>query len=363
MINKFIVVFFALSMSFATSAERKLLALDKIKEFYNIGKTGLFYTPEIKRKDCNIIGMLFENSLKSSTEQDISQILKDYQTDDERAFWWGNHAISSLIKNYNISSKRDICFVIMAKKENVFYLFKIPTNVLKKLSLRDFGSKDNQIIAKALDLNENRVPSNLPYPLSKAFSHIKMSKQAFNESVVQTVMGIQFNNQLTRKYIKFLNDYSFDYLGFDESKLDTAYDNLALQSMQDEMIAEERRKTKKQTSAARKNNRSFTFSADCYGYCTVRKITLSSAGASGYIPNKSSTANSIWVGEGSSGSGVAGAYQYNVELEVGSGKVLGMGKDTRKRKLCGGRFSTDGYRKWIKVTLRFDSCRADIYQN
>lgn len=234
-------------MSLTASAERKLLTLEKINGLYNIEETSLSYIPEIKRKDCNTIGMLFEDSLKDATLPEMSLILKDYQTDDERAFWWGNHAFSFLIKNYNISSKKDVCFVIIAKQENFLYLFKIPTNTLKKLSLRDFGSKDNQIIAKALDLDKNRVPSNLPYPLSKAFSYIKVGKLAISNAVlIDMIEDIKIDNKLTKKYQEFLNDYSFDYLGFDESKLDTAYDNLALQSMQDEMIAEEQRKIAKQ---------------------------------------------------------------------------------------------------------------------
>lgn len=101
---------------------------------------------------------------------------------------------------------------------------------------------------------------------------------------------------------------------------------------------------------------SFTFSADCYGYCSVRKITLSGASASW----KSLTTNSVSVGESALGKGLAGTYQYSVELEVGENSLLF--RDNRQRRLCAGSFSTDGSKRFIKITLKFDSCEAEISQ-
>lgn len=113
--------FILLIFSTVATAKRELLELDKIDKFYNIKNTGVFYTPEIKRKDCNTLGMFFENSFKEATVDDIIQILKDYKT-SKQAFWWANHSLSFLIKNYNIISRQNTCFAIIGKKENLIYL-------------------------------------------------------------------------------------------------------------------------------------------------------------------------------------------------------------------------------------------------
>lgn len=223
-----ITILFSHTMAYA---QREELDLNKIKRTHEIKDTYLTYEPKVEsinRNDCKVLGIIFGKGIDDFNNAGMKQTIKSYKDYDKKVFWVNNFLLSNIIKRYSLISNRDICVFIVPKPSGLFYLFKIPKHVFQKLSTRDFGKKDNQVITKALNDNA-RIPSNLPYSLSEAFRLIEVGRS----KNIKNVKEINFDKQLTEKYKDFLDNYSFDYLGFDEDRLDTAYDNLAMQRLID----------------------------------------------------------------------------------------------------------------------------------